>query len=153
MHALTRRAVALGGAAACALPALRADGADQFTTKAMRENAAVREVDTLLVLATDVSNSVIKERWDVQRNGYAAAFANEDVQEALLSGARGAVALCLVQWASHYQQKDVIPWTYLDSREMIGVFSKLLANMERQFSSNTGISAALRYCASYLDEA
>ena len=153
MRALTRRAVALGGAAACAVPALRADGADQFSTRAMRQNAAVREVDTLLVLATDVSNSVIKERWDVQRNGYAAAFANEDVQKALLSGARGAVALCLVQWSSADQQRDVIPWTYLDSREMIGVFSSLLANMERQFSSNTGISAALRYCASYLDEA
>jgi uncharacterized protein DUF1194 len=134
-------------------PALGAIGAERFSTKAMRQNAAVREVDTLLVLATDVSNSVIKERWDVQRNGYAAALANEDVQKALLSGARGAVALCLVQWASHYQQKDVIPWTYLDSREMIGVFSKLLAGMERQYSSNTGIGAALRYCASYLDEA
>ena len=153
MRALTRRAVTLGGAAACAAPALGAIGAERFSTKAMRQNAAVREVDTLLVLATDVSNSVIKERWDVQRNGYAAALANEDVQKALLSGARGAVALCLVQWASHYQQKDVIPWTYLDSREMIGVFSKLLAGMERQYSSNTGISAALRYCASYLDEA
>jgi hypothetical protein len=49
----------------------------------------------LLVLATDVSNSVIKERWEVQRSGYAAAFANEDVQKALLSGARGAIGLCL----------------------------------------------------------
>jgi hypothetical protein len=47
----------------------------------------------------------------------------------------------------------VIPWTYLDSREMIGVFSLLLKGMERQFSSNTGIGAALRYCANYLDEA
>jgi hypothetical protein len=153
MRALTRRAMTLGGAAACVAPALGAIGAERFSTKAMRQNAPVREVDTLLILATDVSNSVIKERWDVQRNGYAAALANEDVQKALLSGARGAVALCLVQWASHDQQKDVIPWTYLDSREMIGVFSSLLAGMERQYSSNTGISAALRYCASYLDEA
>ena len=59
----------------------------------------MRDVDTLLVLATDVSNSVIKERWEVQRSGYAAAFANEDVQKALLSGARGAIGLCLVQWS------------------------------------------------------
>ena len=51
-------------------------GGAKFSTNAMRQNAAVREVDTLLVLATDVSNSVIKERWDVQRNGYAAALAN-----------------------------------------------------------------------------
>lgn len=65
----------------------------------MRQNASVRDVDTLLVLATDVSNSVIKERWEVQRSGYAAAFANEDVQKALLSGARGAIGLCLVQWS------------------------------------------------------
>jgi hypothetical protein len=71
MRALTRRAVTLGGAASCAVPASSAVGAERFSTKAMRQNAAVREVDTLLVLATDVSNSVVKERWDVQRNGYA----------------------------------------------------------------------------------
>jgi Protein of unknown function (DUF1194) len=153
MRALTRRAVTLGGAAACAMQALGVGGAERFSTKAMRQNAAVREVDTLLVLATDVSNSVIKERWDVQRNGYAAALANEEVQKALLSGARGAIGLCLIQWSAYDQQKDVIPWTYLDSREMIGVFSSLLKGMERQFSSKTGIGAALRYCASYLDEA
>ena len=124
MRALTRRAVVGGGAAACLVQALRADSAEKFTTKAMRQNAAVREVDTLLVLAPDVSNSVIKERWEVQRNGYAAALANEDVQKALLSGARGAIGLCLIQWSSYDQQKDVIPWTYLDSREMIGVFPR-----------------------------
>jgi hypothetical protein len=80
-------------------------------------------------------------------------FASEDVQKALLSGARGAIGLCLVQWSSYDQQEHVVPWTYLDSREMIGVFSLLLKGMERQFSSNTGIGAALRYCANYLDEA
>jgi hypothetical protein len=153
MRALTRRATTLGGAAACATQALGVGGAERFSTKAMRQNAAVREVDTLLVLATDVSNSVIKERWDVQRNGYAAALANEEVQKALLSGARGAIGLCLIQWSAYDQQKDVIPWTYLDSREMIGLFSSLLKGMQRQFSSKTGIGAALRYCASYLDEA
>jgi len=47
----------------------------------------------------------------------------------------------------------VIPCTYLDSHEMIGIFSSLLKAMERQFSHKTGIGAALRYCASYLDEA
>ena len=123
MRALTRRAVVGGGGAAGVMKAFAADGPPRFTTKAMRQNASVRDVDTLLVLATDVSNSVIKERWEVQRNGYAAALANEDVQKALLSGARGAIGLCLIQWSSYDQQKDVIPWTYLDSREMIGVFS------------------------------
>ncbi len=153
MRALTRRVVTLGGAAACAIQALGAGGAERFSTKAMRQNAAVRDVDTLLVLATDVSNSVIKERWNVQRNGYAVALANEEVQKALLSGARGAIGLCLIQWSSYDQQKDVIPWTYLDSRETIGVFSSQLKGMERQFSNKTGIGAALRYCAGYLDEA
>jgi hypothetical protein len=153
MRALTRRAVVGGGGAAGVMKAFAADGPPRFTTKAMRQNASVRDVDTLLVLATDVSNSVIKERWEVQRSGYAAAFANEDVQKALLSGARGAIGLCLVQWSSYDQQEHVVPWTYLDSREMIGVFSLLLKGMERQFSSNTGIGAALRYCANYLDEA
>ena len=102
MGALTRRAVVGGGGAAGVMKAFRADGPPRFTTKAMRQNASVRNVDTLLVLATDVSNSVTKERWDVRRNGYAAAFANEDVQKALLSGAHGAIGLCLIQWSSRW---------------------------------------------------
>ena len=130
MRALTRRAVIGGAGAAGVVKAFAADRPPRFTTKAMRQNASVRDVDTLLVLATDVSNSVIKERWEVQRSGYAAAFANEDVQKALLSGARGAIGLCLVQWSSYDQQEHVVPWTYLDSREMIGVFSLLLKGME-----------------------
>ena len=99
MRALTRRAVIGGAGAAGVVKAFAADRPPRFTTKAMRQNASVRDVDTLLVRATDVSNSVIKERWEVQRSGYAAAFANEDVQKALLSGARGAIGLCLVQWS------------------------------------------------------
>lgn len=48
MRARSRRAVLGGGSGA--------GGTAKFRTKAMRQNAAVREVATLLVLATDVSN-------------------------------------------------------------------------------------------------
>jgi hypothetical protein len=89
MRAVTRRAVIGGAGAAGVVKAFGADRPPRFTTKAMRQNASVRDVDTLLVLATDVSNSVIKERWEVQRSGYAAAFANEDVQK------RGSPALAV----------------------------------------------------------
>ena len=154
MCALTRRAVLGGGGAAGVVKAFGADGPAKFTTKAMRqERGSARGRHAPRARDGCLEQRVIKERWEVQRNGYAAALANEEVQKALLSGARGAVGLCLVQWSSYDQQQDVVPWTYLDSREMIGVFSSLLKGMERRFSSNTGIGAALRYCANYLDEA
>jgi hypothetical protein len=102
-------------------------------------------VDLNLVLALDVSKSVSERRWDIQRQGYALAFSSLAIQQAILSGAIGAIASTAVLWSARTEQQQVIPWTVLDSPEMIGTYALLLSRMHRPFGSETGIGAALKF--------
>jgi hypothetical protein len=47
---------------------------------------AAERVDLLLVLASDVSGSMDESKFDLQRSGYAAAFSNARVIEAIRGG-------------------------------------------------------------------
>jgi hypothetical protein len=129
---------------------LGAIGAERFSTKAMRQNAAVREVDTLLVLATDVSNSVIKERWDVQRNGYAAALANLRVLDAIASGRYGRVGLTFVEWSGVGNQKVVIDWSIIDGAVAAKGFGDRLLEAPRSFWDRTSISGGIEFAMTQL---
>src|SRR3954468_8483008 len=72
---------------------------------------AAERVDLLLVLAADVSRSVDAPKFQLQREGYAAAMANPRVIEAIRSGANGRIAVCFVEWSGVTSQKLVIDWT------------------------------------------
>src|SRR5689334_4147088 len=56
--------------------------------------AAAEEVDLLLVLAADVSRSVDQPKFQLQREGYAAALSNARVLEAIMSGPNRRIAVC-----------------------------------------------------------
>src|SRR6201989_3011380 len=72
---------------------------------------AQEPVDLLLVLASDVSRSVDTRKFELQRQGYAAALSNPRVVEALRSGPHGKIAICFVEWSGQSSQKLVIDWT------------------------------------------
>ena len=72
----------LGGAAA--LPAIA---------------AAAEQVDLLLVLAADVSRSVDNGKFQLQREGYAAAISDRRVLDAIKSGRTGRIGLTYVEWS------------------------------------------------------
>src|SRR5437660_7942089 len=55
---------------------------------------AQEQVDLLLVLASDVSRSVDTRKFELQRQGYAAALSNPRVIEAIRSGPHGRIAIC-----------------------------------------------------------
>jgi hypothetical protein len=59
-----------------------------FGAPAMRANSA-EPVDLLLVLAADVSRSVDSQKFQLQREGYAAALANPRVLDAIRGGRNG----------------------------------------------------------------
>jgi Protein of unknown function (DUF1194) len=69
--------------------------------------AAARMIDLALVLAVDVSGSVNSERFELQRQGYAKAFASREVVEAIAAGESHAIAVTLVEWsgATHQRQR------------------------------------------------
>jgi len=57
------------------------------------------KVDTALVLAVDVSDSVDAERYRLQMEGIARALGDDGVIAAITGGAHGGIALALVTWA------------------------------------------------------
>src|SRR5438045_8746234 len=72
---------------------------------------AAESVDLLLVLASDVSRSVDTRKFQLQREGYAAALSNPRVIDAIRSGPHGRIAICFVEWSGVTSQKLVIDWT------------------------------------------
>src|SRR6202040_292868 len=72
---------------------------------------AADDVDLLLVLAVDVSRSIDATKFQLQREGYAAAVSDPHVLEAIGSGRLGPIRLTLLGWAGGGAQKVVIDWT------------------------------------------
>src|SRR6266851_6024971 len=73
-------------------------------------------VDVALVLAVDVSLSIDAEEFALQRAGYAAAFRNERVVNAITGGSTGAVAVTYLQWSGAREQQQVIGWRLITDR-------------------------------------
>ena len=78
---------------------------------------AAERVDLLLVLAADVSGSMDESKFDLQRSGYAAAFSNPRVIEAIRGGPGGRIAVAFIEWSGILQQKIVIDWTVISDDE------------------------------------
>lgn len=106
---------------------------------------AADEVDLLLVLASDVSRSVDQPKFQLQRDGYAAALNDKRVIEAIQSGAHRRIALCFVEWSGAGAQKVVIDWTLIDGAEAARKFSDALVEAPRSFADRTSISGAIDF--------
>lgn len=108
--------------------------------------AAAETVDLQLVLAVDVSGSVDQSRFELQRDGYAAAFRSRQVLNAIRSGSTQAIAVTMVQWTGPELQVQVVPWTLI--RDAVGAeaFARAIETRPRQlFSGGTSISGAIDF--------
>src|ERR1043166_1048653 len=77
---------------------------------------AESKVDIALVLAVDVSLSIDDEEFALQRAGYAAAFRNERVIDAITSGGTGSLAVTYIQWSGATEQRQIIGWRVIRDR-------------------------------------
>src|ERR1700682_332117 len=75
--------------------------------------SAAEAVDLLLVFAADVSRSIDQDKFQLQRNGYAAAITNPRVLDAIRSGPPPRLAVCFVEWSGAGAQKVVIDWALI----------------------------------------
>src|SRR5215475_7890231 len=80
-------------------------------------------VDLQLVLAVDVSGSVNQTRFELQRDGYVAAFRNARVLETIQSGPHQAIAVTMVQWTGPALQVHVVPWMRVGDSRSADVFA------------------------------
>lgn len=114
---------------------------------------AAEAVDLLLVLAADVSRSVDQPKFQLQRDGYAAAINDPRVMNAIMSGARRRIAVCFVEWSGAGAQKVVIDWTIIDGPEAARKFSDALVEAPRSFADRTSISGAIDFSMEMLSRA
>ena len=78
-------------------------------------NPPPEEVDVALVLAVDVSYSMDLDELALQRNGYIEAFRSKQLQDAIVNGAIGKIAVTYFEWAGGHFQYVVRPWKIIDS--------------------------------------
>src|SRR5262249_6926716 len=100
-------------------------------------------VDLQLVLAVDASGSVDQRRFELQMQGYVAAFRNPRVLQAIQSGATQAIAVTMVQWTGPALQIQVLPWTLINDAATAQAFAAaIVATPRRLFSGGTTLRRA-----------
>jgi hypothetical protein len=115
--------------------------------------AAAEKVDLLLVLAADVSRSVDNSKFQLQRDGYAAAISDPRVIEAIRSGRTGRIGVTFVEWSGAGSQQVVIDWTSIGGGENAKGFGDRLLEAPRSFADRTSISGAIDFSMGQLTKA
>jgi hypothetical protein len=111
------------------------------------------EVDLALVIAVDVSSSVSTERWELQKEGYVAAFRSREVIDAIMaSGPTSSIAVTFVEWSGQTEQRQVIGWTILGDPDSAGTFASAVSNAPRVFSGLTSVSGAIDFSMQLLQD-
>jgi len=104
------------------------------------------QVDVNLVLAVDASGSVSEDRFELQKQGYAAAFRNPKVLAAIRQGNYQAIAVSMVQWTGPTLHVISVPWmTIRDQRSAVAVSNAIEAAPRRIFGGGTSLSGAIDY--------
>jgi len=114
---------------------------------------AAGDVDLLLVLAVDVSRSIDATKFQLQRDGYAAAVADPRVLEAIQSGRTGRIGLTLVEWSGVGAQKVVVDWMTIGDAAAAKGFGDRLLEAPRSFADRTSISGGIEFAMAQLDKA
>jgi len=108
-------------------------------------------VDLELVLAIDASSSVDEAEWDLQMQGYAAAFRDERVQAAIASGPTHQIAVAVLVWADATVPRWGSEWFMLAGPQDAEFFAAFLDGLGRQALGGTGIGAGLAAAIRKLD--
>lgn len=111
-------------------------------SSAVRTRAA-EPVDLLLVLAADVSRSIDSKKFQLQRDGYAAALNDPRVLDAIRSGRNGRVGVLFLEWSGLGNQKVVIDWMMIDGPKAAQAFGDRLLELSRSFADRTSISGGI----------
>jgi hypothetical protein len=110
-------------------------------------------VDLQLVLAVDASGSVDQRRFDLQKQGYVAAFRHPEVLRAIRSGRTQSIAVTMFQWTGPALQVHAVPWTRIKDQASAEAFADAIDKAPRElFSGGTSISGAIDYAMTLLSD-
>ena len=102
-------------------------------------------VDLLLVLAADVSRSIDAGKFQLQREGYAAALSDPRVLDTIRSGRTGRIGVTFVEWSGVGAQHVVIDWMSVGDAAAAKDFGDRLIEAPRSFADRTSISGAIEF--------
>ena len=106
--------------------------------------AAQAVVDLQLVLAVDASGSVSEQRFELQKQGYVAAFRNPRLLAAIRAGTTQSIAVTMVQWTGPVLQVQVLPWMRIGDEASMNAVADAIDKAPRQlFGGGTSISGAI----------
>jgi len=114
---------------------------------------AAADVDLLLVLAADVSRSIDNTKFQLQRDGYAAAISDPRVLDTIRSGHNGRIGLTFVEWSGVGAQHVVIDWTEVGDAASAKGFGDQLLETPRSFAGRTSISGGIEFAIARLANA
>lgn len=97
------------------------------------------QVDLEIVLAMDGSGSINRDEFILQLNGTAAAFRDPSIQQAILSGPIGKIAVAVMIWADAAFPKFETGWFVLDSGASANHFSDTVLKFHRHSGRKFGI--------------
>jgi hypothetical protein len=111
---------------------------------AAAQRGAGESVDLALVLAVDASGSVDQARFELQKQGYVAAFRHPRVVGAITSGPTQSIAVIMMQWTGPALQVTAVPWTRIFDAASANAFADKIAAAPRAlFGGGTSISGAI----------
>ncbi len=70
-------------------------------------------VELELVLAVDVSSSIDDGEFELQMQGFVAAFRHPGVQAAIRAAGDRGIAVAVIQWSDSARQRKAVDWTWL----------------------------------------
>jgi len=115
-----------------------------FAIAAPSSAQSPQPVDLALVLAVDASGSVDQVRFELQKQGYVAAFRHPRVIGAIQSGPSQSIAVIMMQWTGPALQVTAVPWTRISDAASANAFADAIARAPRAlFSGGTSISGAI----------
>lgn len=104
--------------------------------------ASGEEVDTALIVAIDVSNSVDEQRYKLQMEGIAQALEDPGVIQAIVGGAKGGILFSLVTWSD--QPTVNMPWTHIASEADAKAAARKVRSLPRQGGEFTCMARMMR---------
>jgi hypothetical protein len=104
------------------------------------------EVALALVLAVDASGSVSDDRFELQKQGYAAAFRNRQVLNSIRSLITQSIAVTMMQWTGPELHVQTVDWTLVKDEVTVNALADAIEASKRQlFGGGTSISGAIDY--------
>jgi hypothetical protein len=108
-------------------------------------------VSVALVLAVDTSGSVSMGRFELQKQGYAAAFRNPQVLNAIQSLGTRSITVTMFQWTGPFLHIVVADWALIKDAPSAAAFAGAIDAAPRKlFGGGTSISGAIDYSRTLL---